>query len=199
MSSSDRRRSLTAFEDSREKWRRVIRSISRRNMRAGTACVAMMALFLSACQVAPLYGERATSPLTGGPATSIAVEEVNDRVSQEVRNELIFLLNGGVGQPPSPRYRLELFVARNLAGILRDPLDGEPTAQNLTLTAQYRLVENATDRDVAVRSQQVTATYDTSNQAFAALRALRDAENRAARELAERIRADLAILLNQGL
>ncbi|MBB6181414.1 hypothetical protein HNQ75_003401 [Rhizobium flavum] len=44
-------------------------------------------------------------------------------------------------------------------------------------------------------SRTATALLDVSRQEFAELRSVRDAENRAAREVAEFIRADLAIAL----
>lgn len=159
------------------------------------AALCLSTTILSACQVQPLYGEQTTGALSPLGQSSIEVAEVGDRVGQEVRNHLIFLLNGGAGQPASPRYRLDMTVSESVIGILRDPIDGQPTGQNLQLTAQYQLVEVATDRQVAVRSQSVTTSYDTFDQAFADIRAARDAENRAARELAERVRADLAIIL----
>ncbi|WP_157928905.1 LPS assembly lipoprotein LptE [Pararhizobium haloflavum] len=152
------------------------------------------ALSLSACQVSPLYGDRSLSA-SNNVAASVAVDPVGDRVSQEVRNQLIFLFQGGAGAPADPRYRLQLSVNRSVQGILREAIDGQPTGQTLTLSAQYRLVEVASTREVASGSQEIAVSYDDFDQAFADVRAMRDAEDRGARELAQRISTDVAMTL----
>lgn len=172
----------------------IRRSIGRPVLRltAGALC-----LGLSACQVTPLYADRSTPgyDMAARPAADIIIEAADDRVGQELRNELIFLLHGGAGQPSDARYRVELTVTRTDVGILRNPLDGRATGQNLTVRAEYEITDSATGDVVALRRQSVTTSYDRFEQGFADLRAARDAENRAARELAERLRADLALFL----
>ncbi len=52
------------------------------------------------CQVRPLYSDAApnSAGVTSNAAlNSIAVAEAKDRVTQEVRNHLIFALSGGAG------------------------------------------------------------------------------------------------------
>ena len=70
--------------------------------------------------------------------------------------------------------------------------ENEPTAGTVTLTANYVLTENATGEVAATGRRQITSSYDVPRQEFAALRAERDAENRAARELAELLKLVLA-------
>jgi LPS-assembly lipoprotein len=152
---------------------------------------------LASCQVTPLYSERAANGAAAALTSDIGIDVIDERIGQDVRNNLIFLLSGGRGEPASPRYQMNLAVTKNVIGILRDAADGRPRGRNLTLTAQYRIVEIGTDREVAVRTQTSTALFDDFDQAFAVIRAERDAEQRAARELAERIRADLALVMNK--
>ena len=149
---------------------------------------------LTGCQVTPLYASRPgpDNALDG----AIYIEEVDERVAQELRNELIFLFNGGQTQPTDPRYRLELEVEEQTVAILRDPDTGEATGQNLQVLARYQLLDAATGVRLLADAQRITTTYDRFEQGFADLRAERDAQNRAARELAERIRAALALELN---
>src|SRR5687768_9746535 len=73
----------------------------------------------SACTVRPLYAP-VTSTGAGASTTaelaSISVKPASTRYGQEVRNHMIFLLNGGKGEPASPAYTLDLGVrARNEA------------------------------------------------------------------------------------
>ena len=158
----------------------------------------MLALPLGACQVTPLYADRSAPgyDMAARPAADIVIPPVDDRLGQELRNQLIFLLHGGAGEPATARYSVDLTVDRQLQGILRDPIDGQPTGQNLIIRAEYAIIDTATGEPVALRRQSVTTSYDDFDQGFADLRAARDAENRAAKELAERIRADLALFLN---
>jgi LPS-assembly lipoprotein len=169
-----------------------------RRVAAGFAVASLMAV--SACTVQPLYGGATASTGPGQPSArvaSIAVKEVArpavsarddaSRPAQEVRNHLIFGFNGGAGQPASPRYLMELEVSKittETAAIQRDRDDNEATAGVVKLTGLYRLVDPVSTEVVATGSRSVTAAYDLPVQLFAATRALRDAENRAARELA---------------
>ena len=152
---------------------------------------------VAACTVQPLY----YNPSSGGVATgvtaelqSISIKPVETRYGQELRNHLIFLLNGGSGQPADARYSLALTVTAvdRSAAVVQRARENEPTAGTVTLTANYVLTENATGEVAATGRRQITSSYDVPRQEFAALRAERDAENRAARELAELLKLVLA-------
>ncbi len=152
---------------------------------------------LAACTVQPLY----YNPSSGGVPTgvtaelrSIAIKPVDTRFAQELRNQLIFLLNGGAGQPADPRYSLALVVTsvKRSAAVVQKAKENEPTAGTVTMTAKYVLTEIATGKVVADGSRQIMSSYDSPRQEFAAFRASRDAENRAARELAELLKLVLA-------
>ena len=157
---------------------------------------------LAACQVQPLY---ATPPAGTGVAadlSSIAIKPVETRYAQEVRNHLIFLFNGGSGQPGAARYGLQLDVTqlREATAVVQEARENEPTAATITLIASYVLTDRqAVDKDVpdggmviATGRRQIAAAYDVPRQEFAVLRAERDAEIRAARELAELLRLTIA-------
>ncbi len=112
-----------------------------------------------------------------------------------MRNALIFRLSGGQGEPATPRYTLKLnvrSVTTALASRQITTIDQEPTARIATLTSTYQLRDAATGAIVARGTRQMTSSLDVPVQQFAAERALRDAENRAARELAELLRLALA-------
>ena len=76
---------------------------------------------LSGCQVRPLY---ATGPAAAGafaPSQSISVNEVTSRYAQEVRNHLIFLMNGGAREPAGAAYKLELGVTKRVTTVAGSP------------------------------------------------------------------------------
>ncbi|MGO4832356.1 hypothetical protein AB4144_08685, partial [Rhizobiaceae sp. 2RAB30] len=111
-----------------------------------------------------------------------------------VRNNLIFLLNGGAGQPSSPAYTLDLNVVRRVevaATIQVTTTDDEPTASTVTMIGIYSLKKVGTGEVVAKGRREVMSSFDVPRQEFAAQRAQRDAENRSSRELAELLRMSI--------
>ncbi len=65
-------------------------------------------------------------------------------------------------------------------------------AGRVEVKADFNLIEIATGKTIRSGNRAAVALVDLPNQEFAKLRAVRDAESRAARELAEIIRADLS-------
>ena len=166
-----------------------------------TATALLAALLVTACTVQPLY---APPPAPGAsaqaPLSSIFIEPVNDRVGLVLRNHLIFLLNGGKGQPTDPVYTANLTVTSTTRSAFVTQVagrDGEPTSQTVTVTAKYGLRKTADNDLVASRQATASASFDVSLQEFANVRALRDAENRAAKEAAEQLRGLLAADLSR--
>lgn len=154
-----------------------------------------LAIAAAGCTVQPLHGEITSSTGTSGgrsaALSSVEVKPVSDRVGQEVRNHLIFLLHGGAGQPASPAYQLALTTsssASSSAAVTVRTSTLEPTSAIQAVRGVYTLTETATGRVVSRGSRTVQSAYDIPRQEFAAQRAKRDAENRAARELAELLR-----------
>lgn len=153
---------------------------------------------LCGCVYQPLYGDGLPGQGSYGVALSqVWVEEAESRVGQQVRNHLIFLLQGGRDDPQT-RYLAKLRVLdinRRFAAVegVRDQ-----TAGSVTVTVSYDLIDREGNIIVAEGHRVARATFDRTGQSFANSRALRDAENRAAHEAAEELRlafaADLSIL-----
>jgi LPS-assembly lipoprotein len=72
---------------------------------------------LSGCQVRPLYANGPSAAGVSALSQSIAVNEITSRYGQEVRNHLIFLLNGGAGEPAGAAYKLELGVTKRVTTV----------------------------------------------------------------------------------
>lgn len=177
-------------------------TMNRSDVRAGrlvTGAVLLSVALASACTVRPLYSNQ---PLTVGGQTlateelaSISVKPVRTRYAQQVRNNLIFGLTHGKGEPASPVYSLDLGVTESIqsaASIQVTTDQDEPSAGIVTLTADYRLTEVSTGKLVGAGKRSISSSFDRPKQEFATYRAELDAENRAARELAEILRLALA-------
>lgn len=147
---------------------------------------AAAALSLSACQVRPLYGNMA------GQDRSIAISEPNSRVEQVVRNELVFAFGGGSGEPSNPAYRMDLDVAVRNQGVLSAGANDEFTAARVVVIGKYVVTDAASGQTLFSGERQAVAAVDNPDQEYADVRAIRDAENRAARETAAFLNADIA-------
>ncbi|MCP9233893.1 LPS assembly lipoprotein LptE [Mesorhizobium sp. LMG 17147] len=154
---------------------------------------------VSACTVRPLYS---SAPLVAGSQVgaaaelaSISVKPVKTRYAQQVRNNLIFALGQGAGEPASPVYSLDLGVSELVESAAIEQVttdEDEPTAGTVTLTANYVLSDAKTGTVIARGERSIPSSYDRPRQEFASYRAQIDAENRAARELADVLRLSIA-------
>lgn len=155
------------------------------------AVLATSALGLGACQVQPLYGK---TGLTDSLA-SVGISEPKSRVEQSVRNQMIFLLSGGAGEPENPVYQLDLRVTSTSVNYLSQISSNLPQPGRVTLTATYTLTRDG--QLIKKGTQRMDAQLDYTSQQFAQIRAIRDAEDRAARELAEVLKLDIATAISK--
>jgi LPS-assembly lipoprotein len=121
------------------------------------------------------------------------------RVSVNVRNELIYDLTGG-GGGFSPTHRLDVKLTATQLQVIVDINTARPDVNNYGIDSTYTLTELATGR-VVVKGQtfaRVSYNIPGQEQRFAGERGLRDAENRAAREISENIRNRLASFFVAG-
>lgn len=162
--------------------------------------VAVAGLAASGCTVRPLHATgpaNATDASASSALASIGIKPAASREELEVRNHLIFLLGSGRGEPSQPRYMLDLRVARQTLPLATraeqiDARDVEVTSAVVVLRSRYLLTDAATGDQIKTGNLESQASYDRSRQEFSSIRAQRDAEDRAARELAELLRLALA-------
>jgi len=150
----------------------------------------------------PLYAEHS---LTGEPTIGVALARVDvaqipapagspeARVAVEVRNQLLFDIDGGA-TPPPPTHRLTTRMNSNRLSVIVDLTSGRPDVEQYGLNVNYTLIEIKTGKPVLTGNTFARVSYDIPGQAqrFARTRALRDAENRAAKVIADNIKARLA-------
>jgi len=162
--------------------------------------VATLAAFTAGC-FQPMYAERADGTpglrekLMGVdlPPIDKANASREARVGVEVRNALAFKLYGSATGVP-PTHRLVLRFQTSRSSLIVDAATGLPSTENYGIDAQYNLINIATDKSVMTGTTFARVSYDMpgSYQRFARNRALRDAEDRAANEIAENIQTRLA-------
>jgi LPS-assembly lipoprotein len=149
----------------------------------------------------PLYGDRTS---VGGGAGGAVLDKMRTvdvqpivsvqggrlpRVAGEVRNELMYQLTGGGGEGTTS-YVLKISISSTNLQVVSDIATARSDVQNYGIDASYSLTEVGTGKPLLSGSTFSRVSYDTpgQQQRFAGQRGLRDAENRAAKVIAENIR-----------
>ena len=121
------------------------------------------------------------------------------RLGVEIRNALAFKLYGAAtGMPPTHKLVIRFTTSRS--SLILDPATALPSIENYGIDAQYNLVEIPTNKSVMTGTTFSRVSYDIPGQLqrFARQRAFRDAEDRAANEIAENIQTRLASFFVAG-
>ena len=121
------------------------------------------------------------------------------RLGVEIRNALAFKLYGNA-TGTTPTHHLDIRIQTSRSSLILDPATALPSSENYGIDAQYNLVDNATNKSVMTGTTFSRVTYDVPGQLqrFARARAFRDAEDRAAREIADSIQTRLASFFVAG-
>ena len=173
---------------------------SSRPLRLLSAVCGMTALAtLAACTVEPLNASRPDSQLssekTSGSTREIlastTVDPVDTRAAQQVRNNLLFAMNGGRLQPGGT-YSVQLTVVSRTSNLSITTDSLTPTSARVSILVDYKLVEVSSGKTVASGRRRSIAGYDRTTQSFANERAERNAQNRAAKEVAQQVRLSIA-------
>jgi LPS-assembly lipoprotein len=159
--------------------------------------MARLALLLTALALAgctsyrPLYGD-------GGAALTsqlgnIAIEEVDNRAAQLVRNDLLLSVKG---EASDSGYVLSLKPEEKKKQI-STPFSTKLTRYRYTLTVAYVLRQKGSGNEVLKGSAFSNVSYDVVEEPIADLQAAENAQVRASREVAEDIRLRLAAFLSR--
>jgi LPS-assembly lipoprotein len=181
-------------------------SLARTRIAARLLAVAALAALTAGC-FQPMYAERNDgTPGLREKLMGVEVPPVDKpnasreaRIQVEIRNALAFKLYGtATGMPPTHRLVLRFVTSRS--SLMVDVNTGLPTSENVGIDAQYNLIEIASNKSVMTGATFSRVSYDIpgSIQRFARSRAYRDAEDRAAQEIAENIQTRLASFFVAG-
>ena len=167
-------------------------SHSRRRLLALLGSALLAGPFVSACQ--PLYGTTQSGARLKDVMAGLEITKIPGRVGQRVRNELIFGTTGG-GRPANALYRIDISVRESVTSTLVE-LTGDIQGQLVNVEAQFKLIRLADDQVVLEGASAGRAAFDRFDPIFTNTRAQIDAENRAARVVADGIRTRIAAFLS---
>lgn len=174
---------------------------------ARLAVIAALAALTAGC-FQPMYAEHKDGTpglrekLMGVELTPVNLPTASReaRLGVEIRNALAFKLYGNAtGLPPT--HRLEMRLSSGRSSLILDPATALPSIESYNLTASYQLIDIATGKTVMSGSTFSRVSYDIpgSYQRFARARAFRDAEDRAAQEIAENLNTRLGSFFSAGI
>ncbi len=180
----------------------------RQTPRVGRLAVIVLLAGLTAGCFQPLYGGKTATGTTGivDRLSSVEVAPVDTpngtrlaRVGVEVRNGLIYGLTGG-GPAAATNYKLAVRLAATQSQVIVDITTARPDIQNYGIDATFTLTDITTGKAVVSGQTFSRVSYNIpgQQQRFAGDRGLRDAENRAAKVIAESIRSRLASYFEAG-
>ena len=169
-------------------WHKVT---DRRGMAGRILAVIALAFTTAGC-LRPMYGPSATAtPSVQTRLAGIAVEPLPERLGHYLVQELRYELDGS-GGTTQPRYRLTLTANERLQAAIVNSLTGRATSATLVVDATFTLTPIDGGGTIVAGTAFASASYDRTQQRYAAIRAARDAEIRIARTLAEQIKTRIA-------
>jgi LPS-assembly lipoprotein len=185
---------------------RVIKS--RRSLVRGLSLVLALAPMLAACGNSgfrPLYGATPSGAGLQERLAQLDVAAIPGRVGQRIRNELVFQSSGG-GELLPPTHRLEVSITESVLTTLVTPL-GDSAGQIYALQANFKLVDIKTKQVVLQGTSHGRAAFErftntstvpgqSGQWTYSNVRARDDAENRAARVVADDLKTRVAIYLS---
>lgn len=142
------------------------------------------ALALSACAFQPLYGDRAQVSTIRSVTIAVDGQERIDQMLAEA-------LNDRFGTPTGGRYRLVAETDTNAAA-LGVGADAIASRSALQLDVTFSLINTSTGVPELTETVRTETAFDIPIGPYAAASARRDAEERAARDAADRIAVRIA-------
>jgi LPS-assembly lipoprotein len=140
----------------------------------------------------PLYGS-----LGGNTEAKLAQVEftpIPGRNGQRIRNELIFKAYGG-GDPKPARYRMDIAIKESATTTLV-LVDGTSGGQIYQIEAKFQLIDIASKQVLLQGVSQSRATSERSTNVFSNVRAVQEAQERAAKTIATDLKARIAGFLS---
>jgi len=172
--------------------------------RATKILLALALAGLTAGCFQPLYGTQSGG--LGDKMDAVEVAPIDapngtrlSRVGVNLRNELIYGLTGG-GAAAATNYRLDVRISSTNLQVIVDINTARPDIQNYGIDATYTLTDVTNGKKLVSGQTFSRVSYNIpgQQQRFAADRGLRDAEDRAAKVIAENIRSRLASYFTAG-
>jgi hypothetical protein len=156
------------------------------------AAAALLGSLLAGCGFQPLYGDG--GGVIGPTLQNVYVEPISTASATSCANSLLDLFNG-TGQADNAQFRLKLSLSETEEAVILQT-NTAITRYNYTLSAHYELIsarQHASGEDRRHHPRLRPTTSRPRRFCIPPLPAQRDAKNRAANDIAERLRTQIAV------
>ena len=140
-----------------------------------------------------MAGPRPEAPSSPRSWQAVDITPIPGRVGQKLRNELIFANTGG-GDPAPTTYKLDIVIKESVTNELVE-ITGDATGRSTSSMPRSSWSIPPAARSCCKARRIARAPYDRFQEIFANVRARYDAENRAARSVADSLRTQVAAFL----
>ena len=179
---------------------RIRVTLSRRSL------VRSLSLLLAAAPALAACGNGGFRPLYAATPSGVGLQErlrqldvapIPGRVGQVVRNELIFQNSGGGGTSEMlpATHRLEITLTESVISTLVN-IQGEAAGQVYAIQASFKLISIKDKKVVLQGTSYGRAGFERFESIYSNVRARDDAENRAARTVADDLKTRVATYLS---
>lgn len=172
-------------------------SISRRSALRFLAIGTILAPALGACEGSsgfrPMYAASTVAD-TNAKLAAVSFGTIPGRVGQRIRNELIFQGTGG-GRGLPPEFHLDVAIREQVISTLVRK-DGDAQSQIYNLEAKFQLVRLGDKKVLFEGTSYARASFERFNSIYSNVQARQDAEDRAAKAIAQDIKTRLAAYLS---
>ena len=153
--------------------------------------IILILLSVTACGFRPLNHPRLAGGAVGQGLQDIKIEFIEDRIGQELRNQILDRLNP-YGPPDRALYSLSIDLAEGVQnlGIRKDD---SSTRANLIINAQFQLSDLQTRRSLTTGTFRSVNSYDILTSQYATQTAKEDARRRGAEQIANHIETRLSL------
>lgn len=154
----------------------------------------LLPLVLAGCGYQPLYGQNRSGQAVRSHLAAVAVDPIEDRVGQLLRNALEDRINRAGGVTAQKHYGLSIELSESSTGIAIQK-DATASRSNLQLTATFVLRGNG--QTLWSERSQATVAYNILDNQYATIMAERDARERAVVRLADDIAERVGVFLSR--
>ena len=145
---------------------------------------------ITGCGFTPVYVENNKS-LFNTQFRYIKIDPIQDRVGQQLRNELVKILHPtGAASPLKYSLNTTISIAKQGLAIKKSEL---ATRSNLIVKANFTLMENESKKSLTTGNSKIVTSYNILNQVYATKIAENDAQARAISEISRDIASKLGV------
>lgn len=163
-------------------------------MRFYVIFIVLASFMLGSCGFKPLYG---TYGEKAEVLQNVWIDRIRDEQGQALRNHLIDRFYSD-GYPQAARYNLQITLS-NFTRSLDVQKDDTTSRAQLIIRAKYQLIDRQTNRAVHEATIRSVNSYNILASQFTTTVTQEDAEDRALRDLADKLKTRITLFLTEEI